>query len=137
MDDPHTVRTLAKGCVAADTSRSKMMHCDHTFSGQALFEALRKERQCPRCGIKPYTLDANQRSSRSLLYRNNAYDTEIQAWYTGQLALDLEKKRNAPPNNTPLCVCHVVFTGYQHWGSLPRDSGLCGWQSVQFRPGNR
>ena len=60
MEDPHTLRTVSKGLVAADTAQSKMFGCAHTFSGQALFHALRQERKCPRCGIKPYTLHPEQ-----------------------------------------------------------------------------
>ena len=39
MEDPHTLRVVSKGLVAAETAQSKMFGCAHTFSGQALFRA--------------------------------------------------------------------------------------------------
>jgi hypothetical protein len=86
-----------------------MLRCTHTFSGQALYQFLTQERKCPRCGIKPYTLNPKQTTARSLLYRNQVYDAEIRSWFAKQLGLGLDIQSQMPPTNTWLCLRHVAI----------------------------
>jgi hypothetical protein len=94
-------------------SRGGLGHCAAAMltavlpCAQALLDFLTKERKCPRCGMKPFTLNPKQVAARSLLYRNQKYDCEIHAWFAEQLGIDLEEQRRMPPNNVAVCLRHV------------------------------
>jgi len=100
-----------------------MFNCDHTFSGQALLDFLQNERKCPRCMMKPYTLNPGQTAVRTLIYRNQKYDKEIDRWFLLQLGIDMETQRRMPPKNVWTCLRHVAFYFVLH---------LCFWSARQW-----
>ena len=59
--------------------------------------------------MKPYTLNPGQTAVRTLIYRNQKYDQEIDEWFLLQLGIDMETQRRTPPKNVWICFRHVAF----------------------------
>lgn len=73
--------------------------------------------------MKPYTLSPGQRAVRTLIYRNQKYDREIDDWFLLQLGIDMETQRRTPPKNVWTCLRHVAFYSVLH---------LCFWAARQW-----
>jgi len=90
------------------------------LSRQALLDFLQRERKCPRCHMKPYTLNPDQTAAKTLMYRNRKYEMQINQWFLAQFGIDMETQRRMPPRNVWTCLRHVAFYFVFHlsfWGA--------------------
>jgi hypothetical protein len=114
MQDPYTLRTAAVQGIAASTTSQKLFGCNHTFDGEALFQALSVERKCPRCGMRPYTISHRQSGIKALMIQNLSVGKIVDRWYTIQNLIP--PSAPAPPSNVWPCIrramcCWGVWMG--------------------------